>query len=175
MPRLNPRTEPPANRPWKLVKVAIVSGVLGACVAALLLISLTARLGPRLAGVLEALGPQPETITESPTAIMQWYHQFDEAAERQAAAAARYYNHYVEWELTIDEMKAVGQSVQIVSEDPGAPPDVPPYTVWSFFTDQADVAQLREDRQVTVRGKIVFLNAGNIFLGDCSLLGAAEG
>lgn len=159
----------------RTLKVVMISGSVGAFLAALVTVSLTAGLGVLVTEVAQSLGPQPEPIQESPTALMQWYHQFDDEAAGQAAAQETYYDQYVEWELTIDQLDPVGANVQTISTYPGAPPDDPLYAVWTFFTDQADIAQLREDQQLTVRGKIVFMNAGNIFLGDCRLLSASEG
>jgi hypothetical protein len=70
----------------------------------------------------------------------------------------------------IDEVEAVGAYARTVTEDPGTAPDDPPHAIWAFFVDSDDVAQLREQETVAVRGKIVFINAGNIFLGDCQLI-----
>jgi hypothetical protein len=60
-------------------------------------------------------------------------------------------------------------------EDPAAPPDDPPYEIWAFFAEAADVAQLREEEIVGVRGRLVFINASNIFLGDCQLFDTKGG
>jgi hypothetical protein len=114
-------------------------------------------------------------VTDSPMAIMRWYHRFGEEAEAQAAAAARYYDRYVAWTLMIDEVEAVGAYAQTVSKHPGTAADDRPHAIWAFFVDPADVAQLRKQQTVAVRGKIVFINAGNIFLGDCRLLSAEQG
>ena len=160
----------------RILKVVMISGSVGAFLATLVTLSVTIGLGTLLTEVAQVLRPQPEPIDESPAALMQWYHQFDDDAEGQTAAQAQYYDQYVTWELTMDQLEPVGASVQTLSAYPGSPPDDrPPYAVWAFFTDQADIAQLREDHQVTVQGKIVFLNAGNIFLGDCQLLRSREG
>ena len=159
----------------RILKVVMISGSVGAFLAILVTLSVIIGLGALLTEVAQFLQPQPEPIGESPAALMQWYHQFDEEAEGQTAAQEQYYDQYVEWELTIDQLEPVGASVQTISKYPGSPPDDPPYAVWAFFTDQADIAQLREDQQVVVQGKIVFLNAGNIFLGDCQLLSSREG
>jgi hypothetical protein len=160
----------------RLLKVVVISGSLGAFLATLVTLSVTTEPGTLLTEVAQFLRLQPEPIDKSPAALMQWYHQFDDEAEGQAAAQEQYYDHYVTWELTIDQLEPVGTYVQTISKYPGSPPDDrPPYAVWAFFTDQADIAQLREDHQVAVQGKIVFLNAGNIFLGDCQLLSSREG
>jgi hypothetical protein len=159
----------------KTLKGVMISGSVGAFLAALVTLSVTTGLGTFLTEVAQVLRPQPEPIEESPAALMQWYHQFDDETEGQAAAQERYYDRYVAWELTVEELKPVGAYIQTVTKYPGSPPDDPPYAVWAFFTDQADSAQLREDQQVAVQGRIVFLNDGNIFLGDCQLISSREG
>jgi hypothetical protein len=157
----------------KTLHVALISGSVGAFLAALIAVSLTTGLGTLLIAVAEGLRSEP--IQESPAAIMQWYHQFDDEIERQAAAQETYYDYYVVWELTIDEIEPVGAYVQTTSKYPGSHDGHPLYEVSAFFTAQEDVARLRQDQQVAVHGKIVFINAGNIFLGDCRVRGSDEG
>ena len=159
----------------KTLKVVMISGSVGALLAFLITVSFTAGIGTLFTKVWQELGPRPAPIQESPTALMQWYHQFDDEAEAQEAAQEQYYDRYVEWELSIDQLEPVGTYVQTISTFPGSAPDDPPYAVWAFFTEQADIAQLGEDQEVAVHGKIVFMNAGNIFLGPCQLLTASEG
>ena len=158
----------------RTLKVVMISGSVGAFLATLVTLSVTTGLGALLTEVAPLLRPQPEPLQESPAALMQWYHQFDDEAEGQAAAQEQYYDQYVMWELTIDQLEPVGAYVQTISTYPGLPPDDPPYAVRAFFTDQADIAQLRKDQQIAVHGRIVFLTAGNIFLGDCQLLSSRE-
>jgi hypothetical protein len=99
---------------------------------------------------------------------MQWYRQFDEEAEGQVAAAERYYDRYVEWELMLDQVQPVSRSAQTQLEDLGAPLDDPSGEIWVFFADLADVKRLREAEIVAVRGRLVFINASNIFWGGVS-------
>ncbi|HSF33420.1 MAG TPA: hypothetical protein VLK82_23485 [Candidatus Tectomicrobia bacterium] len=161
--RPNPRIRPSGKRAW--IAVALVSASAGALIA-ILAISI---LGPRLADVAQVIGPRMPMVTESSQAIMRWYRQFDGDDAAQAAASTQYYNRYVAWELSFDEVEPVGSYARTVTEYAGTGPDDPPHAIWAFFTDPGDVAQLREHETVAVRGKIVFINAGNIFLGDCQL------
>jgi hypothetical protein len=162
------RAKPSGKRVW--ITLAFVSGSVGTLLVILAITILSPRLGLRLEDIAQAIWPRVPMVTESPRAIMRWYYQFDGDAEAQAAAATQYYNHYVAWELMIDEVEPVGAYARTVTEYPGTAPDDPPHAVWAFFVDPDDVAQLRAQETVAVRGKIVFINADNIFLGDCQLI-----
>jgi hypothetical protein len=162
------RAKPSGKRAW--ITLAFLSGSVGILFVILAIAILSPRLGLRLEDVAQAIWSRVPMVTESPSAIMRWYHQFDGDAEAQAAAATQYYNHYVTWELMINEVEPVGANVQTLTEYPGTTPDDPPHAIWAFFVDPDDVAQLREQETVAVRGKIVFINADNIFLGDCQLM-----
>jgi hypothetical protein len=162
------RAKPSGKRAW--ITLAFLSGSVGTLLVILAIAILSPRLGLRLEDVAQAIWPRGPMVTESPSAIMRWYHQFEGDAVAQAAAATQYYNHYVAWELMIDEVEPVGAYARTVTEYPGTAPDDPPHAIWAFFVDPDDVAQLREQETVAVRGKIVFINAGNIFLGDCQLI-----
>jgi hypothetical protein len=161
------RAKPSGKRAW--ITLAFLSGSVGILFVVLAIVILSPRLGLRLEDVAQTIRPRVPMVTESPSAIMRWYHQFDGDAVAQAAAATRYYNHYVAWELVIDEVEPVGAYARTVTESHGTAPDDPPHAIWAFFVDPDDVAQLREQETVAVRGKIVFINAENIFLGDCQL------
>ena len=167
------RAQPSGKRAW--IALAFLSGSVGTLIVILTIAILSSRLDLRLEDVTQAIWPRVPTVTDSPSAIIRWYHQFDADGEAQAAAATQYYNHYVAWELMIDEVEAVGAYAQTVSKHPGTAADDRPHAIWAFFVDPADVAQLRKQQTVAVRGKIVFINAGNIFLGDCRLLSAEQG
>jgi hypothetical protein len=143
--------------------------------AVLSVVFLTPQLSPLAEDVTRVFRPRLPMVTESPGAIMRWYHHFNEEAAGQEAAAARYYDRYVAWELMFDEVESVGASAQTIATHPGTTSEDLPHAIWAFFADPADVAQLREQETMTVRGKIVFINAGNIFLGDCQLLDSGEG
>jgi hypothetical protein len=162
------RAKPSGKRAW--IIPAFLSGSVGTLVVVLAIANLSPRLGLRLENIAQAIWPSVPMVTESPSAIMRWYHEFDGEAAAQAAAATQYYNHYVAWELMIDEVEPVGAYARTVTEYPGTAPDDPPHAIWTFFVDPDDVAQLREQETVAVRGKIVFINADNIFLGDCQLI-----
>jgi hypothetical protein len=162
------RAKPSGKRAW--ITLAFLSGSVGTLLVILALAILSPRVGLRLEDVAQAIRPRVPMVTESPSAIMRWYHQFDGDAVAQAAAAAQYYDRYVAWELMIDEVEPVGAYARTVTEYPGTAPDDPPHAIWAFFVDPDDVAQLREQETVAVRGKIVFINASNIFLGDCQLI-----
>jgi hypothetical protein len=162
------RSTPSGKRAW--IALAFLSGSVGTLLVILAIAVLSPRLGLRLEDVARAIWPRVPMVTESPSALMRWYHQFDGHAVAQAAAATRYYNRYVEWELMIDEAEPVGAYAQTVTEYPGTAPDDLPHAIWAFFVDPDDVAQLREQETALVRGKIVFINASNIFLGDCQLI-----
>jgi hypothetical protein len=166
--RPNPRTKLSGKRGW--IVLALVSGSAGAFIAILAIAVLGPRLGLHLADVAQVFWPRGPMVTESSQAIMRWYHQFDGDAAAQAAAATQYYDRYVAWELSFDEVEAVGAYARTVTEYPGTAPDDPPHAIWAFFVDPDDVAQLQEQETMAVRGKIVFINAGNIFLGDCQLI-----
>jgi hypothetical protein len=166
--RPNPRINPPGKRAW--IGLALVSASVGALLVLLAIAFLGPRLGLHLEDVVQTIRPRKPMVTESPKTIMSWYHQFDGDTAAQAAAATQYYDRYVAWELSLDEVEAVGAYARTVTEYPGTGPDDPPHAIWAFFIDPADVAQLREQETVAVRGKIVFINAGNIFLGDCRLI-----
>jgi hypothetical protein len=169
----NPNPRPSGKRPW--VIVILLSGGLGALVAVLATVFLVPRLGLILGDVVRAIRPPPAAITEPPSAIIRWYRQFANDSAAQVAAKKQYYNRYVAWQLTIDAVERVGSYAQTVSKSPDMPPDNPSHTVWAFFAGPVDVAQLREQETVAMRGKIVFINADNIFLGDCRLLDSREG
>jgi hypothetical protein len=162
------RAKPYGKRIW------ITLGFLSACVGAVMVILAIAFLGPRLglrlADVAQVIEPRGPMVTESSQAIIRWYRQFDGDAAAQAAAATQYYDRYVAWELSLDEVEPVGAYARTVTDYPGRAPDNPPHAIWAFFTDPDDVAQLQVEETVAVRGKIVFINAGNIFLGDCRLI-----
>jgi hypothetical protein len=162
------RAKPSGKRAW--TTLALLSGSVGTLLVILAIGILSPRLGLRLEEVAQAIWPRAPMVTESPSAIMRWYHQFDGDAVAQAAAATQYYNRYVAWELMIDEVEAVGAYVRTVAEYPGTAPDGPPHAIWAFFVDPDDIARLREQETVAVRGKIVFINASNIFLGECQLI-----
>ena len=169
----NPSPRSSTRRTW--VIVILLSGSLGALIAVLGTVLLAPRFGLLLGDVVRAIRPSPAVITESPSAIMRWYRQFADKSAAQAAAKKQYYNRYVVWELPIDAVQPVGSSAQTISSYPDTPPDDPPHTIWAFFADPADVAQLQEEETVAMRGKIVFINTDNIFLGDCRLLDSKEG
>jgi hypothetical protein len=162
------RAKPSGKRAW--ITLAFLSGSVGTFLVILAIAILSPRLGLRLEEVAQAIWPRGPMVTEPPSAIMRWYHEFDGDAVAQAAAATQYYNRYVTWELIIDEVEPVGAYARTVTEYPGTAPDDPPHAIWAFFVDPDDVAQLREQETVAVRGKIVFINADNIFLGDCQLI-----
>jgi hypothetical protein len=166
--RPNPRTKLSGKRPWIILAVVSVSA--GALIVILAIAILGHRFGLRLEDIAQAIRPRMSMVTESPKAIMRWYHQFDGDAAAQAAAATQYYNRYVAWELMIDEVELVGPYARTVTKYSGTAPDDPAHAIWAFFVDPDDVAQLRKQETVAVRGKIVFINAGNIFLGDCRLI-----
>jgi hypothetical protein len=166
--RPHQRAKPSGTRTW--ITLAFLSGSVGTLLVILAIAILSPRLGLRLEDVVQAIWPRMPMVTESPSTIMRWYHQFGRDAVAQAAAATQYYNRYVAWELMIDEVEPVGAYVRTVTKYPGTAPDDPPHAIWAFFVDPDDVAQLREQETVAVRGKIVFINAGNIFLGDCQLM-----
>jgi hypothetical protein len=169
----NPSTKPSGKRTW--IIVILLSGSLGALIAVLATVLLVPRFGLLLGDVVRAIRPPPAAITESPIAIIRWYRQFADKSAAQAAAKKQYYNRYVAWELTIDAVEPVGAYAQTISKYPDVPPADPSHTIWAFFVDPADVAQLQEQQTVAMRGKIVFINADNIFLGDCRLLDSDEG
>jgi hypothetical protein len=169
----NPSPRPSGKRTW--IIVILLSGGFGALVAVLTTVFLVPRFGLPLGDVVRAVRPAPAPITESPGAIIRWYRQFADRSAAQSEARKQYYNRYVAWELTIDAVEPVGAYAQTVSKYPDTPPADPSHTIWAFFADPADVAQLREQETVAMRGKIVFINADNIFLGDCRLLGSREG
>ena len=169
----NPSPGSPGKRTW--IIVILLSGSLGALIAVLAIVLLVPRFGLLVADVVRAIRPPPAAITEPPSAIMHWYRQFADEAAAQAAAKQQYYNRYVAWELSIDAVEAVGPYAQTISTYPATPPADPSHTIWAFFVDPADVAQLHKQETVAMRGKIVFINADNIFLGDCRLLDAKEG
>jgi hypothetical protein len=166
--RPNPRNTRTGKRAW--IALALVSAGGGALVVILIMTFLGPQLGQRLDDVVQAIRLRQRMVTDSPRVIMRWYHQFDGDAAAQAAAATQYYDRYVAWELSLDEVEPVGAYARTVSQDPGATPDDPPHAIWAFFAEADDVAQLRKQETVTVRGKIVFINASNIFLGDCRLI-----
>ncbi len=169
----NPGPRPSGRRTWAIV--ILLSGGLGALIAVLATVLLVPRFGQLPEDVVRAIRPSPTVITEPPSAIIRWYRQFADDAAAQAAAKKQYYNRYVAWELTIGAVEPVGSYAQTVSRYPDTPPADPSHTIWAFFADPADVAQLREQETVAMRGKIVFINADNIFLGDCRLLDSKEG
>jgi hypothetical protein len=171
--RPNPTIKPSGRRAW--IVVAVISGSLGALVAILAMAVLTPQLSPLLRDAVPFFKQRSSALTESPAAIMRWYRQFDAEAEAQVAAAERYYDRYVEWELMLEQVQPVSAYAQTRLEDPGAPADDPPYAIWAFFVDPSDVVELREEGIVAVRGKVVFINASNIFLGDCQMLTAKDG
>jgi hypothetical protein len=171
--RPNPTVKPSGRRAW--IMVAVISGSLGALVAILAMAILTPPLSPLMRDAVPFFRQRSPALTESPAAIMQWYRQFDAEAEAQVAAAERYYERYVEWELMLDQVQPVSAYAQTRLEDPSAPPDDPPYEIWAFFVDPSDVMDLREEEIVSVRGKVVFINASNIFLGDCQILASKDG
>jgi hypothetical protein len=72
-------------------------------------------------------------------------------------------------------VEVVGAYAQTINEYPSTTPEDPPHAIWAFFVDPADGAQLREQETVELRGKIVFSNAGNIFLGNYQFLDAKQG
>ena len=162
------RAKPAGKRAW--ITLAFLGGSVGTLLVILAIAILSPWLGLRLEDVTQAVWPRVPMVTESPSAIMRWYHEFDGDAVAQAAAATQYYNHSVVWELMIDEVEPVGAYARTVTKYPGTAPDDPPHAIWAFFGDPDDVAQLREQETVAVRGKIVFINADNIFLGDCQLI-----
>jgi hypothetical protein len=162
------RVQPSGKRAW--IALAFLSGSVGTLLVILTIAILSSRLDLRLEDVTQAIWPRVPMVTESPSAIIRWYHQLDADGEAQAAAATQYYNHYVAWELMIDEVERVGAYARTVTKHPGTAPDDPPHAIWAFFVEPDDVAQLREQETVAVRGKIVFINASNIFLGDCQLI-----
>jgi hypothetical protein len=171
--RPNPETKPTGKR--ARITIALLSGSVGALMAVLAIVFLAPQLSPLAEDVTRVFRPRLPMVTESPGAIMRWYHHFGEEAAGQEAAAERYYDRYVAWELMFDEVESVGASAQTITTYPGTTSEDPPHAIWAFFADPADVAQLREQETMTVRGKIVFINAGNIFLGDCQLLDSGEG
>ena len=171
--RPNPETKPTGKR--ARITIALLSGSVGALMAVLAIVFLTPQLSPLAEDVTRVFRPRLPMVTESPAAIMRWYHHFDDEAAGQEAAAARYYDRYVAWELMIDEVKSVGAYAQTITTSPGTASEDPPHTIWAFFVDPVDVARLRKQETMTVRGKIVFINAGNIFLGDCQLLDSGKG
>jgi len=166
--RPNPRIKPTGRR--ARVTLAFLSASAGALIVILIIAFLGPRPGQRLEDIAQAIRPRPPMVTDSPRVIMRWYHQFDGDAAAQAAAETQYYNRYVAWELSVDEVEPVGSYAQTVTESPGTGTADPPHAIWAFFVDPDEVAQLREQETMTVRGKIVFINAGNIFLGDCQLI-----
>jgi hypothetical protein len=166
--RPNPRIKLSSKRAWIALALASASG--GALIVILTIAFLGPRLGLRLADVAQVIGPRGTMVTESSQAIIRWYRQFDADAAAQAAAARQYYDRYVTWELSLDEVEPVGPYARTVTDYPGTTPDHPPHAIWAFFIDPDDVAQLRVEETMAVRGKIVFINAGNIFLGDCRLI-----
>lgn len=169
----NPGAKPTGKR--ARITLALISGSVGALIAVLAVVFLTPQLSRLVGGVTQLFRPRSPMVTESPGAIMRWYHRFDDEAAGQEAAAARYYDRYVAWELMFDEVESVGAYAQTVTTSPGTASEDPPHAIWAFFADPVDVAQLREHETMTVRGKIVFINAGNIFLGDCQLLDSGKG
>jgi hypothetical protein len=166
--RPHSRAQPAGKRAW--IALAFLSGSVGTLLVILTIAILSPRLDLRLKDIAQAIWPRVPMVTEPPSAIIRWYHQFDGDVVAQAAAATHYYNHYVAWELMIDEVERVGAYARTVTRYPGTAPDDPPHAIWAFFVDPDDVAQLREQETVPVRGKIVFINASNIFLGDCQLI-----
>jgi hypothetical protein len=160
--------KPSGRRAW--ITLAFLSGGVGTLLVILAIVILSPWLDLRLEDVTPTIWPRMRMLTESPSAIMRWYHQFDGHAVAQTTAATQYYNRYVAWELMIDEVAPVGAYAQTLTTYSGTAPDNPPHAIWAFFVDPDDVAQLREQETVAVRGKIVFINAANIFLGDCRLI-----
>src|SRR5262245_24007162 len=144
------RAKPSGRHAW--ITIAFLSGSLGTLLVILAIVTLSPRLGLRLEYVAQAIWPRVPMVTEPPSAIMRWYHEFDGEAVAQAAAATQYFNRYVAWELMIDELEAVGAYARTVTEYPGTAPDDPPHAIWAFFVDPDDVAQLREQETVAVRG-----------------------
>jgi hypothetical protein len=171
--RPNPETKPPGKR--SRITLALLSGGVGALIAVLAIVILTPQVRLRMADVTQLFRSRTPTVTESPAAIMQWYHGFDNEAAGRKAAAERYYNRHVAWELLLDDVKPVGDYAQTITRSADTASGAPPHTIWAFFVDPADVAQLRVGETVAVRGKIVFINTGNIFLGDCQLLDPEQG
>lgn len=169
----NPGTKPTGKR--ARITLALISGSVGALIAVLAIVFLTPQLSQLVEGITQVFRPRLPMVTDSPAAIMRWYHRFDDEAAGQEATAARYYDRYVAWELMFDEVESVGAYARTVTTSPGTASEDPPHTIWAFFVDPVDVAQLRKQEPMTVRGKIVFINASNIFLGDCQLLDAGEG
>jgi hypothetical protein len=86
------RAKPSGQRAW--IALAFLSGSVGTLLVILSIAILSPRLGLRPEGVAQAIWPRVPMVTESPSAIMRWYHEFDGDAEAQAAAATQYYNHY---------------------------------------------------------------------------------
>jgi hypothetical protein len=169
----DPSSKSSARRTW--IIVILLSSGLGALVAVLATVLLAPQFGLFLGDVVRAIRPPPAAITESPSAIIRWYRQFADKAAAQAAAKKQYYNRYVVWELPIDAVQPIGSYAQTISKSPDTPPADPPHSIWAFFVDPADVAQLQVHVTVAMRGKIVFINTDNIFLGDCRLLDSREG
>jgi hypothetical protein len=168
----NPSTRPSRKRTW--IIVILLSSGLGALMAILATVLLVPRLGLLLEDVARAIRPSPAAITEPPSAIIRWYRQFADESAAQAAAKKQYYDRYVAWELTLDAVEPVGSYARTISKYPDTPPADPSHTIWAFFVDPTDAAHLQEQEAVAVRGKIVFINADNIFLGDCRLLDSKE-
>jgi hypothetical protein len=100
------RDKPSGKRAW--ITLAFLSGSVGTLLVILAIAILSPRLGLRLEGVTQAIWPRVPMVTESPSVIMRWYHQFDGDAVAQAAAATQYYNRSVAWELMIDAVEPVG-------------------------------------------------------------------
>jgi hypothetical protein len=107
------RAKPPAKRAW--ITLAFLSGSIGTLLVILAIAILSPRLGLRLEDVAQTIRPRVLMVTESPSAIMRWYHQFDGDAVAQASAATQYYNRSVAWELMIDEVEPVGASARTVT------------------------------------------------------------
>jgi hypothetical protein len=79
------RAKPSGKRVW--ITLAFLSGSVGTLLVIMAITILSPRLGVRLEDVAQAIWPRVPMVTESPSAIMHWYHQFDGDAVAQAAAA----------------------------------------------------------------------------------------
>jgi hypothetical protein len=84
------RAKPSRKRAW--ITLAVLSGSIGTLLVILAIAILSPRVGLRLEDGAQAIWPRVPMVTESPSAIMRWYHEFDGDAEAQAAAATQYYN-----------------------------------------------------------------------------------
>jgi hypothetical protein len=128
------RGKPSGKRAW--ITLAFLSGSVGTLLVILAIAILSPRLGLRLEDVAQAIWLRVPMVTESPSAIMRCYREFDGDAVAQAAAATQYYNHSVVWELMIDEVEPVGAYARTVTKYPGTAPDDPPHAIWAFFRSE---------------------------------------